>query len=56
MPTKKSAGSADWSDPDDEPELTEDMLRTADTFDGDRFVRRGHGSAGGLISIRVEID
>ena len=61
MPTKKSAGSADWSDPDDAPDLTADMLRTADTFDGDRSVRRGRGRpksavAKEQISVRLDPD
>ena len=61
MPTKKSAGSAEWSDPDDAPELTADMLETAELFDGDTFVRRGRGrpksgAAKAQISVRLDPD
>ena len=61
MPTKKSAGSAEWSDPDDAPELTEDMLETAEMFDADTFVRRGRGrpKSGATkeqISVRLDPD
>ena len=41
MQAKKSAGSSDWTDPDDAPEWTEEMLADAEVFEGDRFVRRG---------------
>ena len=61
MPTKKSAGSAEWSDPDDAPELTEDMLETAEMFDADTFVQRGRGrpksgAAKAQISVRLDPD
>ncbi len=39
MPTKKPAGSPEWADPDDAPELTEAMLDKAEVFEGDTFVR-----------------
>jgi uncharacterized protein (DUF4415 family) len=45
MPTKKPAGSADWIDPDDAPELTAEMLARAEVFQGDRFVRRATAEA-----------
>lgn len=59
MPTKKSAGSGEWSDPDDAPELTEAMLEAAEVFEGDRFARRGRGrpkSAGAKEQISVRLD
>ena len=61
MPRKKPAGSADWSDPDDAPELTSEMLDTAEVFDGDRFVRRGRGrpksdAVKEQISVRLDPD
>lgn len=43
MPRKKPIGSAEWSDPDDAPELTPDLLATAEVFEGDTFVQRGRG-------------
>jgi uncharacterized protein (DUF4415 family) len=61
MPTKKAAGSADWTDPDDAPELTEEMLAHAEVFDGNSFVRRGRGrpksgAAKEQISVRLDLD
>lgn len=59
MPTKKRAGSGDWSDPDDAPELTADMLERAETFDGNVFVPRGRGrpkSAAVKEQISVRLD
>lgn len=61
MPRKKNAGSADWTDPDDAPELTVDMLDNAEVFDGDRFVRRGRGrpkadTVKEQISVRLDPD
>ena len=61
MTKKKSAGSADWSDPDDAPELTADLLATAEVFAGDTFVRRGRGrpksgATKELISVRLDPD
>lgn len=61
MPTKNPAGSADWTDPDDAPELTEEMLAEADVFEGGTFVRRGRGrpksgAAKEQISVRLDPD
>jgi uncharacterized protein (DUF4415 family) len=61
MPRKKSAGSAEWSDPADAPELTAELLDTAEVFDGDTFVRRGRGrpksaAAKEQISVRLDPD
>ena len=61
MPTKKPAGSPDWTDPDDAPELTAELLAQAETFEGDTFVRRGRGrpktaAAKEQISVRLDPD
>jgi len=61
MPKKKSTGSAEWSDPDDAPDLTTELLETAEVFEGDRFVRRGRGrpksaAAKEQISVRLDPD
>ncbi len=40
MDVKKDVGSAEWIDPDDEPELTEEMLEDAELFHGDTFIKR----------------
>jgi uncharacterized protein (DUF4415 family) len=61
MPRKEQADSAEWSDPDDAPELTAGMLDTAEVFDGDTFVRRGRGRPKAAtvkeqISVRLDAD
>lgn len=61
MQTKKRLGSADLPDPDDAPRLTREMLDSAETFEGDRFVRRGPGRPPAearkeAISIRLDPD
>lgn len=61
MQTKKSVGSAKWTDPDDAPELTTQMLDRAETFTGDAFVRRGPGrpklaAPKEQISVRIDAD
>ena len=61
MPTRKPTGSADWTNPDDAPELTEQMLAEAEVFQGDTFVRRGRGrpksgAAKEQISVRLDPD
>lgn len=61
MSRKKSAGSAAWSDPDDAPELTAEMLASAELFHGDTFIRRGRGRpksavAKEQISVRLDPD
>jgi hypothetical protein len=43
MATKRHAGSADWTDPDDAPELTAELRDKAEEFHGDAFIRRGRG-------------
>jgi uncharacterized protein (DUF4415 family) len=61
MTKKNAAGSPEWTDPDDAPELTAEMLDRAEIFEGDTFVRRGRGrprtgAAKELISVRLDAD
>ena len=67
MDAKNDAGSTEWVDPDDAPELTEDMLRDAELFDGDTFIARGEDIKRGrgrpkspaakeLVSLRLDPD
>jgi uncharacterized protein (DUF4415 family) len=59
MPTKKPAGSPEWTDPDDAPEPTAAMLADAEAFEGNTFVRRGRGrpkSAATKEQISVRLD
>lgn len=61
MATKKQAGSADWTDPDDAPELTAALFAGAEVFEGDSYVRRGRGrpklpAAKEQISVRLDPD
>jgi len=61
MLRKKPIGSADWTDADDAPTLTRDMLDKAEIFDGGTFVQRGRGrprsaAAKEQISIRLDPD
>jgi uncharacterized protein (DUF4415 family) len=42
MRAKKKPGS-EWTDPDDAPPLTAEMLQNAEVFEGDNFIRRGPG-------------
>lgn len=60
MPVKKRVSSG-WIDPDDAPELTEEMLAEAEVFKGDKFVRRGPGRPKAevtkeKISVRLDPD
>jgi uncharacterized protein (DUF4415 family) len=43
MRTKKRLGSAEWTDPEDAPPLTKEMLDQAEFFEGNHFVRPGRG-------------
>jgi len=52
MLAKKPLGSPDMLDPDDAPELTADMLKRAEVFEGNTFVRRGRGRP--LADVRKE--
>ena len=61
MPTKKPVGSADWTDPDDAPELTAEMRDRAEMFRGQTFIARGRGrpkaeAAKEQISVRLDQD
>ena len=61
MPTKKPAGSAEWTDPDGAPELTADMRDHAEVFQDSTFIRRGRGrpksdAAREQISVRLDPD
>ena len=59
MRTQKDAGSTEWTDPDDAPELTAAMLAEAEIFQGDRFVRRGPGRPKAAVTkeaINVRLD
>jgi uncharacterized protein (DUF4415 family) len=61
MPTKKPRGSATWTDPDDAPVLTAEMLDDAEIFVGNSFIRRARGrpktgAAREQISVRLDPD
>ncbi len=69
MPRKNVAGSlvaspdgdAVWTDPDDAPELTLDMLDNAEYFNGNMFIKRGRGRPKSdtrkeQISVRLDQD
>ncbi len=61
MPPKKPAGSPEWTDPDDAPELTEEFFANAEILDGGTFVRRARGrpksvAAKEQISVRLDPD
>lgn len=49
---------AEWIDPDDAPELTDEWFDKADLMIGDRVIRRGRppGTAKRLVSLRLDID
>ena len=54
-------GAGDWVDPDDAPELTEEMLADAEYFIGDTFIKRGPGRPKGgankeQVTIRLDPD
>lgn len=61
MPAKNTAGSVEWTDPDDAPELTAEMLERAEVFDNNTYVRRGRGRPRSddpkqQISVRLDPD
>jgi uncharacterized protein (DUF4415 family) len=59
MRAKKSAGSSGWTDPDDAPELTDEMLVDAEVFEGNGFVQRGPGRPKAVVTkeqINVRLD
>lgn len=43
MLMKKLPGSEPWTDPDDAPELTPELLADAEVYEADQFVRRARG-------------
>jgi uncharacterized protein (DUF4415 family) len=59
MRAKKNAGSTEWVDPDDAPELTDAMIAEAEVFEGDRFLHRGPGRPKAAVTkqaINVRLD
>lgn len=59
MSEKSAGGGAEWSDPDDAPELTEEFFDRADLRLGGVLVRRGRppsGKAKRLVSLRIDPD
>jgi uncharacterized protein (DUF4415 family) len=54
----KSGSKANWIDPDDAPELTDEWFETADVKENGRLVRRGRppGSLKKQVAIRLDID
>jgi uncharacterized protein (DUF4415 family) len=61
MPVNKHSDSTGWTDPDDAPELTADMLAGVEVLEGGRFVRRGPGRPKAevtkeKISVRLDPD
>jgi len=58
MQPKDNAGSA-WTDPDDAPELTDEMLARAEIFEGRKFIGRGRPRAAARkepVSLRLDED
>ncbi len=61
MPVKKRSVSTGWTDPDDAPELTAEMLAEAEVFKSEQFLRRGPGRPKAemtkeKISVRLDPD
>ncbi len=59
MEKRKNAGSSSSADPDDAPELTEELLRRSDLYEGDRLVRRGRPKTKDPkqpVSVRLDAD
>ena len=59
MNENKVATEANWIDPDDAPELTDEFFQRADEFEGSRLVRRGRPKAlttKQLVSVRYDKD
>jgi uncharacterized protein (DUF4415 family) len=60
MSAKKKPGS-EWTDPDDAPQLTTEMLERAEIFEGNSFIRRGPGrpklaSPKEAVHLRLDMD
>ena len=45
MNAKENAMAAEWIDPDDAPELTDDFFAQADEYVGNTLIRRGRSKA-----------
>jgi uncharacterized protein (DUF4415 family) len=61
MQEKNENSPAEWTDPDDAPELTDEFFADAEYWHGDTFVRRGRGRPKSLmakeqISVRLDPD
>lgn len=58
MNAKSKPSSRTWVDVDDAPEITHAWIESADTYDGDRLVRRGRpaGSQKSATTIRLDND
>ena len=59
MEKRKNAGSSSSADPDDAPELTEDLLRRSDLYQGTKLIRRGRPplvAPKGAVSLRLDAD
>lgn len=58
MNAKSKPSSRTWVDVDDAPEITLAWIESADTYDGDRLVRRGRpaGSQKSATTIRLDND
>ena len=59
MPRKRAAGSKPWSDPDDAPELTKELLEHGDLYDGNKLIRRGRppsASRKQQVTLRLDPD
>lgn len=60
MTAKPAATSTEWVDPDDAPELTDEMLDEADLYEGDKLIRAGKvgrpkaGQTKVLMSLRLD--
>ena len=54
-------GKPEWVDPDDAPELTDEYFEDAEYWQGDTFIRRGHGQPKGdnlkeMVTIPLDPD
>jgi len=59
MPKKKKSGASAWVDPDDAPELTEEMFDRAEIRHGDKVIRRGRPplpQPKQAVSLRLDAD
>jgi uncharacterized protein (DUF4415 family) len=59
MEKRKKSGASEWIDPDDAPEITEEMLDRADWYHGDKLIRRGRPPLAApkqVIKLRLDAD